>query len=235
MKIIPAVDLMDGQVVRLYRGDPHQKTTYSDDPVAISKQWEKEGADMLHLVDLDATLGSGNNMDVIREVASCVSIPVQIAGGLRSEQLAVDVAGTADRIVVGTMAFEDRQALMRVSSQTGKSRIVISVDHSNGRIVTRGWQADAGTGLLEAAGSFLSDGFSEFLLTDVGRDGTMQGPDLEFLDKLCQMSGANVIASGGISGSEDIVNVRKKNAAGVILGRALYENVLSIREAKELA
>ncbi len=235
MRVIPAIDLMGGRVVRLYRGDPRQRTAYSDDPVAVAREWEREGADMLHLVDLDAALGSGSNRGVVGEIAGKASIPVEIAGGLRSEGAAEEAAALAARIVVGTMAFEDRPALERASSRIGMGRVVVSVDHAGGEVVVRGWRERAGVGLLEAMGGLASAGFTEFLLTDVGRDGTMRGPDLDFLGRACGVRGASVIASGGISGPDDVRRVRERGASGVILGRALYEGKLGIREAKALA
>ena len=235
MKIIPAIDLMGGQVVRLYRGDPQQKTVYSDDPVAVARNWEDAGADMLHIVDLDAALGRGSNLGLVREIAAQASVPVEIAGGLRSESAAAGAAGLADRIVVGTMAFRDRPAFERISSGIGRKKVVVSVDHMGGQVVVHGWQVNTGVMLLDAVRDFASMGFSEFLLTDVSRDGTMRGPDLEFLGRACSIKGANVIASGGISGPDDVRRVGEKNAFGVILGRALYENTVSIAEAKRLA
>ena len=232
MRIIPAIDLMDGKVVRLYRGDPEKKTVYSDDPVKVAKEWERDGADMLHVVDLDAALGTGSNVGLVSAVASSVSIPVQVAGGLRSTESAIDAASAADRIVVGTMAFEDKESLGAVSAEIGTDRTVISADHSGGMVVTRGWQSETGVGLLDAVNGFVSDGFSEFLVTDVGRDGTMQGPDLGFLGMLCGVPRARIIASGGISGVRDVQSVLERGAWGVILGRALYEGKLGIREAK---
>lgn len=235
MKIIPAIDLMGGQVVRLYRGDPQQKTVYSDDPVAVARDWEGAGADMLHLVDLDATLGRGSNLGLIREIAAQASIPVEIAGGLRSESAAAGAASLADRIVIGTMAFKDRPAFERLSSGMDKKKIVVSADHVGGEVVVHGWQSGTGVRLLDAVRDFASAGFSEFLLTDVRRDGTMQGPDLEFLGQACGIGNANVIASGGISSLDDVRRVMEKNAFGVILGKALYEGKVGIAEAKELA
>src|SRR6056300_641619 len=107
MKIIPAIDLMNGQVVRLYKGDPNQKTVYSDDPIDIAKQWESAGADILHLVDLDATLGIGSNVDIIKKILDSISIPVEVAGGLRNESLVLEMAKLSKRIVLGTLAFKD--------------------------------------------------------------------------------------------------------------------------------
>ena len=235
MKIIPAIDLMDGQVVRLYKGDPNQKTVYSDSPVDIAKQWESEGADILHLVDLDATLGRGSNLDIIKKILDTVFIPVEVAGGLRDKSLVMDVAKLSERIVLGTLAFKNKPLLKSLLSETGPEKIVISVDHNDGEIVIHGWQKYTGIKLIPSMKEFLDMGFTEFLLTNVSRDGTLEGPDLEFLEQACVLPNANVIASGGISNVNDVKDVKEKNPFGVILGKALYENKVSIEEAKKFS
>ena len=235
MKIIPAIDLMNGQVVRLYKGDPKQKTVYSDDPVQIAKKWEADGADILHIVDLDATLGLGSNLSVIKKILEEISIPVEVAGGLRAESLVLDVAKIANRIVIGTLAFKDKELLKKLLVSLGHEKIVISVDHKDGEIVIHGWQDGTGIKLIDSIKEFLEMGFTEFLLTNVNRDGTMQGPDLEFLEQACNLGTTNVIASGGISNVDDVIHVKEKNAFGVILGKALYENKITIQEAKKIA
>ncbi len=234
MKIIPAIDLMNGQVVRLYKGDPKQKTVYSDNPVEIAKKWEANGADMLHLVDLDATLGIGSNLSIIKKILKEISIPVEVAGGLRDKSLVMDVAKISKRIVLGTLAFNDKPLLKILLTELGSEKIVVSVDHRDGEIVIHGWQDKTGIKLIDAIKEFLYMGFTEFLLTNVSRDGTMEGPDLEFLEQTCRLTNANVIASGGISNVNDVKNVKEKNAFGVILGKALYENKISIEDAKKI-
>ena len=234
MKIIPAIDLMNGQVVRLYKGDPKKKTVYSDNPVEIAKKWEANGADMLHIVDLDATLGIGSNISIIKKILDEISIPVEVAGGLRDESLILDVVKISNRIVIGTLAFKDKELLKKLLSFLGSEKIVISVDHIDGEIVIHGWQDRTGIKLIDAIKEFLDMGFTEFLLTNVSRDGTMEGPDLEFLEQACNLSNANIIASGGISNVIDVKDVKEKNAFGVILGKALYENKISIEEAKKI-
>ncbi len=235
MKIIPAIDLMNGQVVRLYKGDPKQKTVYSDNPVEIAKKWEANGADMLHVVDLDATLGIGSNLSIIKKILEEISIPVEVAGGLRDKSVVLDVAKISKRIVLGTLAFNDKPLLKKLLTDLGSEKIVVSVDHKDGKIVIHGWQKDTGISVLDAINDFLDMGFTEFLLTNVSRDGTLEGPDLEFLEQACRLSNANVIASGGISNVIDVKDVKEKNAFGVILGKALYENKISIEEAKKIA
>ena len=235
MKIIPAIDLMNGQVVRLYKGNPKQKTVYSDNPVEIAKKWEANGADILHIVDLDATLGIGSNLSIIKKILEEISIPVEVAGGLRDESLILDVAKISNRVVIGTLAFEDKELVKKLLLSLGPEKIVISVDHKDGEIVIHGWQDSAGIKLIDAIKEFLEMGFTEFLLTNVSRDGTLEGPDLEFLEQACQLDNVNVIASGGISNVADIKDVKEKNAYGVILGKALYENKISIEDAKKIA
>jgi phosphoribosylformimino-5-aminoimidazole carboxamide ribotide isomerase len=235
MKIIPAIDLMEGKVVRLYKGDPEKKTIYSENPIEVAKKWEKAGADMIHLVDLDATVGRGTNMDIIKNLASQVSIPIQVAGGLRDESTISKVLSFASRIVLGTIAFKEREILQKILDNYGKKRIVISVDHIDGNIMIEGWQKSTGKNLIEGINDFIKMGFSEFLLTNVNRDGTLQGPDLEFLHKVCNINNINVISSGGISNIDDVIKVKQNNAYGVILGKALYENLISIEEAKKIS
>ena len=238
IKVIPAVDIMGGKVVRLYKGDPSKKTVYGDDPAEAARRWESEGADMLHVVDLDATLGSGRNTDAVRGVVDAVSIPVQVAGGLRTVRAAADAAAAgADRIVVGTLAFSDRESLAALVRELGPHRVVVSADHLDGRIVTRGWQSSTGLDMIESVESLHREvGVTEYLLTSVGRDGTLQGPDTSYMGRACRISGGiNVIASGGISHERDVAAVRDAGAWGVILGRALYDGKITIPAAKRRA
>jgi len=235
MKIIPAIDLMDGQVVRLVRGDPKNKTVYSSNPLEIAKKWQSAGADMLHVVDLDATLGRGSNLEIIKKMLSELDVPVEVAGGMRNESTILEIGKTADRIVLGTLAFKDKETVLKISDSLGKKKIVISVDQIDGKIAVDGWRQSTETTLLDGMNEFLQLGFSEFLLTSISRDGTMEGPDIESLQKACSLENANVIASGGVSGIDDVKQLKKLNLYGVILGKALYENKISIEEAKKVA
>ena len=240
MKIIPAIDLMSGKVVRLYKGNPNNKTIYSDTPIEIAKKWESAGADILHIVDLDATLGSGENLELIQEISKNVSIPLQVAGGLRNEEKISEVLDFASRAVIGTIAIQlkesEQDKILSDFIQTfGNERIVISIDHMDGKIVTHGWQTNTGIDLYEVTNEFVKYGFTEFLSTNVSKDGTLEGPDIESLSKICQIQNCNVIASGGISKIKDVEDVKKMNPFGVILGKALYEGLVSIEEAKKIA
>ena len=235
MKIIPAIDLMEGKVVRLYKGDPSKKTIYSDNPLEIAKKWEAAGADMIHLVDLDATLGIGSNFEMLRNVAKSVNIPVQVAGGLRNEKIIENALEFAQRVVIGTLAFKDKTALDKLRTTYEKKKLVISVDHNDGLIVVNGWQETTKISLIDAVNEFVEMGFSEYLSTNISRDGTLQGPDLKSLQEINEINTVNLIVSGGISNIEDVIKGKELNPFGVILGKALYENQISIERVKNLA
>ena len=237
MKIIPAIDLMEGKVVRLYKGDPSKKTIYSENPLKIAKKWESAGADMIHLVDLDATLGSGSNFDLLKNIVRSVKIPVQVAGGFRNEKIIEKALKFAQRVVIGTLAFslllpDQKRTLTELLATYGNEKLVISVDHNDGKIVTRGWKENTGLELVSIVKKLAKNGFTEFLSTSINRDGTLQGPDLKWLQQISEIENVNVIASGGISNIEDIMKVKELNPFGVILGKALYEDQVTIEEAK---
>ncbi|MGH9999113.1 MAG: 1-(5-phosphoribosyl)-5-[(5-phosphoribosylamino)methylideneamino]imidazole-4-carboxamide isomerase [Nitrosopumilaceae archaeon] len=235
MKIIPAIDLMDGKVVRLIKGDPKNKTIYSNNPVEIAKKWEKAGADRIHVVDLDATLGSGSNLQIIKKIAQEISIPIHVAGGLRNEETISDALSFADKIVIGTFAFKNKENLPEILAKFGKEKFIISVDQLNGKIVINGWRQSTGIELITGIEDFLKIGLSEFLLTSVDRDGTLLGPDTGSLTKACKIKNTMIIASGGISDLKDTIAVKKCGAAGVILGKALYDGKISIEEVRAIA
>ncbi len=235
MKVIPAIDIMENKVVRLVKGIPENKTIYSNDPVAIAKRWQKAGADMLHVVDLDATLSRGSNLQVIKKITKEVSIPVQVAGGLRSKEIIENVLQFASKVVLGTIAFKNKQILRDVSNEFGKDKIIISADQLNGKIVISGWTENTGVELMTGIENFAKLGYSEFLLTSVARDGTLDGPDIDSLNKACSIQNTKIIASGGISSLQDIINVKKCGTYAVILGKALYDRKISIEEVKAKA
>jgi|TARA_B100000678_G_scaffold244355_1_gene216298 phosphoribosylformimino-5-aminoimidazole carboxamide ribotide isomerase len=234
MKIIPAIDLMEGKVVRLYKGDPSKKTIYSDNPLEIAKKWESAGADMIHLVDLDATLGKGSNFEILGNIAKSVKIPVQIAGGLRNEKIIESALEFAQRAVIGTLAFKDKTTLGKLLAVYGSKKLVISVDHNDGLVAVNGWQQTTKIPLIDAVNEFKEMGFSEYLSTNISRDGTLDGPDLTRTRAINEIENVNLIVSGGISNVEDVVKVKELNPFGVILGKALYENQITIEEAKQV-
>jgi phosphoribosylformimino-5-aminoimidazole carboxamide ribotide isomerase len=232
MKIIAAVDIMGGSVVRLVKGDPANKTVYSSDPVETAKKWEAAGADMLHIVDLDAAFGNGNNTEVVSKIARVVKIPVQVAGGVRSAEKAEEMLAKASRVVIGTMAYSEPETVKMLAKKSA-GRIVISIDQVGGNVMVKGWRESTGTKVADAISQFSAMGIDEFLLTSVKRDGTLQGPDVATLAEAAKS--ARIIASGGIASLEDIVKVRSAGCSSVILGKAMYDGKVSIERVKALA
>jgi len=187
---------------------------------------------MIHLVDLDATLGRGSNFEALGNIAKSVKIPVQVAGGLRNETIIKEALEFAQRVVIGTLAFKDKTVLDRLLATYGNEKLVISVDHNDGLIVVNGWQQTTKISLIDAVNDFSKMGFSEYLSTSIVRDGTLMGPDLEPLKMVNQIKNVNLIVSGGISNIGDVIKVKELDPFGVILGKALYENQVTIEEAK---
>lgn len=232
MRVIAAVDIMSGSVVRLVKGDAANKTVYSSDPVETAKKWEAAGADMLHIVDLDAALASGSNAELTARIAGAVRIPVQVAGGIRSPERAEEMLAKASRVVLGTMAYSDPEAVRKLAKRN-PGRIVISIDQAGGKVMVKGWKESTGTSVADAILQFASMGIDEFLLTSIERDGTLQGPDVGTLADAA--AAARIIASGGIASVQDTVKVRSAGCSSVILGKAMYDGRVSIERVKALA
>jgi phosphoribosylformimino-5-aminoimidazole carboxamide ribotide isomerase len=232
MKVIAAVDIMGGSVVRLVKGDPANKTVYGSDPVEMAKKWESAGADMMHIVDLDAAFGSGSNLGIAVSIAAAVKIPVEVAGGIRTLEKAEEMLAKASRVVLGTMAYSDQEAVRKLAKKN-PGRIVVSIDQIDGKVMVKGWKESTGTSVADAISQFSSMGIDEFLLTSIERDGMLQGPDIRTLAEAAKS--ARIIASGGIASIEDIVKVRSAGCSSVILGKAMYDGKMSIERVKALA
>ncbi len=232
MKIIAAVDIMDGSVVRLVRGNPDDKVEYSNDPVETARKWESVGADMLHIVDLDAAFSTGSNSELIAKISQAVRIPLQIAGGIRSLEKAEEMLSMASRVVIGTMAYREPEVVRKLVKKNA-DRVTISVDQMDGMVMVKGWKESTGTTVADAISQFLAIGVDEFLLTSIDRDGTLQGPDIKTLADAAVF--ARIIASGGISSIEDVIKIRSAGCSSVIIGKAMYDGKVSIQKVKALA
>jgi phosphoribosylformimino-5-aminoimidazole carboxamide ribotide isomerase len=235
MKVLAAIDIMNGEVVRLTKGDQATKKVYSKDPVEIAKKWEKDGADMLHIVDLDAAFGStSNNLSIISEILKAVNIKVQIGGGIRDTDTFERIAKMGfSRIVVGTMAYRNTNEL-RLLCKSYSDKIVISLDEMNGKVMIDGWQSSSDFTVDDAIIKFNKFGISNFLLTSIIKDGTLSGPDIVTLNSINTDRKSKIIASGGISNLLDVLRVRSIGCDSVILGKALYEERLEIKKVKAL-
>ena len=232
MKIIAAVDIMGGSVVRLVKGDPSNKTVYSSNPVEIAKKWQDAGSDMLHIVDLDAAFSSGDNSALIADIVAALKIPVQVAGGIRTLEKAEKLLVKASRIVLGTMAYSEPDVVKKLAKKN-PGKVVVSIDQVDGNVMVKGWKESTGTKIADAISQFSAIGIDEYLLTSIERDGTLEGPDMKTLAEAAKS--ARIIASGGIASVEDIVKVRSAGCSSVVLGKAMYEGKLSIQKAKALA
>lgn len=236
MNVLAAIDIMNGDVVRLTKGDQSTKKVYSNDPVQMAKKWEKEGADMLHIIDLDAAFGNeSNNLSTISEILHSVNIPIQIGGGIRHIEKFEKIAkmGFA-KIVVGTMAYRNLDQL-RLLSKNYSDRIVISLDEINGKVMIDGWKYSSNYRIEDAISKFNKLGINIFLLTSIVKDGTLSGPDVVTLNSINTNRKSKIIASGGISSLADVLRVRSIGCDSVILGKALYEARLDIKKVKAIA
>jgi phosphoribosylformimino-5-aminoimidazole carboxamide ribotide isomerase len=236
MKVIPSIDLMNGNVVRLVRGDPANKVVYSDNPIETARKWEAAGADMLHVVDLNATLRTGiNNNEIVFKIIDSVKIPVQVAGGIRSINAINEMFNkNAAKVVLGTIAYKEPDSIRQIAKKKIE-KLVISIDQNNGRVMIDGWREASSYGIIDAINLFMAMGIREFLLTSIDRDGTLNGPDVMTLSLASSFTNSLIIASGGISSLEDIIRVRSAGSYAVILGKALYEGKISIERIKTIA
>lgn len=237
MYVIPAVDIMGGKVVRLLRGDPKLAKNYEHlgNPVELARRWEAEGAQIIHVIDLDAALGSGGNLETIIRIIRSVRVSVQVGGGIRSLERANRlIKAGAGRIIVGSLAFRSPESVKVLLKNFGWERIAVALDHLKGRVMVDGWRKPAYITLREAAERFSAMGVKFFLVTAIQRDGTMGGPDIGGLSEVMEL-GVNVIASGGIRSLKDIKALRELGVYGVIVGRALYEGRISLKEALKIA
>ena len=236
MKVLAAIDIMNGDVVRLTKGDQSTKKVYSNDPVQVAKKWAKYGADMLHIVDLDAAFGNeSSNLSIISEILHSVNIPIQIGGGIRNTEIFEKIVKMGfSKIVVGTMAYRNVNELRLLSKNYG-DKIVISLDEINGKVMIEGWKSSSDYKVEDAINKFNKLGISNFLLTSIIKDGTLSGPDIVTLNRINTDRKSKIIASGGISSLVDVLRVRSIGCDSVILGKALYEERLDIKKVKAIA
>ena len=236
MKVIAAIDIIEGDVVRLTKGDKSTKKVYSNDPVKVAKKWEEEGADMLHIVDLDAAFGNeSNNLSTISEILHSVNIPIQIGGGIRHlENFEKIVRMGFSKLVIGTMAHTNLDHL-RLLCKNYSDKIVISLDEINRKVMINGWKSPSNYNIEEAISRFNKLGINIFLVTSIIKDGTLSGPDVVTLNSINTDRKSRIIASGGISSLVDVLKVRSIGCDSVILGKALYEARLDIKKVKAIA
>lgn len=235
MQLYPAIDIKGGKCVRLTQGLFDNVKVYSDTPADMARLWRDQGATFLHLVDLDGALaGRSVNEDVIRSIVEAVDIPVEIGGGIRSEEAVRHMLelGVA-RVIIGTKAVE-RPAFMRELVDTfGPDRIVAGVDAKDGLVAVQGWESLSSVTAKELCMQMREFGIRHVVYTDISRDGMLNGPNVEATRQLTEATGIDVIASGGVSSMEDLRSLYEAGIKGAIIGKALYEKRVDLREAIE--
>jgi phosphoribosylformimino-5-aminoimidazole carboxamide ribotide isomerase len=236
MQVIPAIDLMQGKVVRLSRGDPGTAKIYDylGTPVEIALKWKRQGAERLHIIDLDATFGKPNNLQVVGEIAEATKLPIQVGGGIRTvEAVQSLIKNGISYVILGALAFSDPSAVVTMKKKFGSEPIIVALDNKDGKVMVAGWKTETGFTMTEALDKFTGIGVRNFLITSIVKDGMLQGPDIDSLKEACSHEGVNVIAAGGISSLGDLFRLKKIRVQGVVVGKALYEGRFTLKEALE--
>lgn len=232
--VFPAIDLRRGRCVRLEKGDADRETVYGDDPLAVARSFAEAGAAWIHVVDLDAAFGDGSNRALIRRIVESTGLKVQTGGGLRSEDDLAEVldAGAA-RAVIGTAAIESPELVRRAVERWGADRIAVGLDARGRRPAARGWTEESGVDLFDLAARMVEMGARTIVHTDIERDGMLQGPNLALSAELARATGAGVIVSGGVAGGDDVAAAARagEGIVGIIVGKAIYEERIDLREA----
>lgn len=236
MIIYPAIDLRNGRVVRLQQGRADAETIYGDDPAWMARRWQSEGAEWLHVVNLDGAFGNntGANLRALEKILAAVKIPVQFGGGLRaSENIKAAFEQGVARVVIGTAAIENPQLVSEAIARFGAEKIVVGIDARDGMVATRGWVEKSHVSASELAEQMRERGVTRIIYTDIARDGMMQGVNAEATAQLAREANIGVIASGGVANLDDLVRLRAfPEIEGVIIGQALYVGTINLQEAK---
>ncbi|UIJ67775.1 1-(5-phosphoribosyl)-5-[(5-phosphoribosylamino)methylideneamino]imidazole-4-carboxamide isomerase [Bacillus cereus] len=235
MEIFPAIDLKEGRCVRLYQGEFSKETVMNEDPVAQAIIFEKLGAEILHIVDLDGAIaGESLNLPVIEKICKAVRIPVQVGGGIRSlvtvEKL---LSAGVEKVILGTVALYDK-SFLEEAVRLYKEKIIVGIDAKNGFVATRGWLDLSEISYVSLAKQMESLGVQTIVFTDISKDGTLAGPNFEQLAILQKSVGIRLIASGGVASIQDVKKLNDMNIYGVIIGKALYEKTIDLEEVLQV-
>ena len=234
MQIYPAIDLKNGQCVRLKQGRFDDVTSYGDDPVQRAKIWEEAGATYIHVVDLDgARTGNSYNLEAIKKIVAAVNVPVQTGGGIRAmRDIEQRIDAGVSRVIIGTAAVNNPE-LVKEAVRVYGDKIAVGIDASKGMVATDGWEKISDVPAIELCKKMAEIGVKTVVYTDISKDGMMSGPNIESTKELVEQSGIDIIASGGVSTMSDLEGVESINAQGVIIGKALYQGALDLKEIIE--
>tara|TARA_B100001750_G_scaffold190329_1_gene160437 strand:- start:4262 stop:4990 length:729 start_codon:yes stop_codon:yes gene_type:complete len=233
LDIIPAVDVKDGKCVRLYQGDYDKETVFSTDPVSVAVGWQEMGAERIHVVDLDgASSGSQLNFQVIERMISCLTIPVQVGGGIRTESNVLTMMDIGvNRVVLGTIAVENKELVRSIVDRFGTESIIVGIDVRDDLVSIKGWKESTVVTSFDLMKDMYSIGVRRFVYTDISRDGTLMEPNFQSIKQIVNRSDANIIASGGVSSLGHIEQLAGLGVEGVIIGKALYTGDINLHEA----
>jgi len=235
MILLPAIDLMSGEVVRLRQGKADQKTVYSRDPAAFARRWEEEGGDYLHVVDLDAAFtGEQRNLDSVRAICTVVKFPVELGGGIRTMDAARRaIEAGVSRVIVGTRAAESLAFVSELAAEFGKARVAVGIDAKNGMVSVKGWTEESKLTALDLARRAEDAGAGTIIYTDIATDGMMSGPNFAETEKMLGSLQCQLIASGGVSSVSDVQRLKKMTGLyGCIIGKALYDGAINLRDLR---
>ncbi|MBZ9712501.1 1-(5-phosphoribosyl)-5-[(5-phosphoribosylamino)methylideneamino]imidazole-4-carboxamide isomerase [Deinococcus multiflagellatus] len=225
--LIPCVDIQSGRAVRLYEGDPDRETVYFESPLAAAKHWVSLGATLVHLVDLDAATGRGENRAVIHQITRELGVPVEVGGGIRTREAAEDLlAAGVERVVIGTAAVKQPELVRELIAAHGPARVVVSLDARGLEVATHGWAQGSGVGVGELTPVLSAAGLHTLIFTDVTRDGTLRGLDRELMRQVRALWTGTLIVGGGVANLDDVALLQQEGIEGAIVGRAIYEGTL---------
>ena len=233
MDIIPAIDIKDGKCVRLYQGDYDKETIFSTDPVSVAVDWQEMGAERIHIVDLDgAASGNQRNFQVIKMMISCLAIPVQVGGGIRTESNVVTMMDIGvDRVILGTMAVENKEIVQSIVDRCGVESVIVGIDVRDDLVSIKGGKKSTFVSSSDLMDEMYRIGVRRFVYTDISRDGTLMEPNFQSIEQIVSRSDANIIASGGVSSLGHIKQLAGLGVEGVIIGKALYTGDINLNEA----
>src|SRR4030067_1272363 len=236
MKVIPAIDLMKGKVVRLSRGDPATAKVYDKwgTPIQVAMTWKRQGARRLHIIDLDAAFSISDNTEVVADVVRTSGLPIQVGGGIRTANAAEKLLRMGVYcVILGALAFSNPEAIPQIQKKFGLASVIVALDNKEGQGMVEGWKTQTAFTMSEALEKFVKLGMRSFLITSIRQDGMLQGPDLDTLREAAMYPDVEIIAAGGIGSLDDLVALKQVGAEGVVVGKALYEGRFTLQEALE--
>ena len=233
MKLYPAIDIKDGKCVRLRQGDFDKVTVYGEDPLVAAREWKSQGADRIHVIDLDgARSGESSNLRIIRNIADETGLFIQTGGGIRSvEAIRARLDAGVSRVIIGTRAVNEPEFVRQAIELFGADRIVVGLDGHEEYASVAGWEQDSDKTILDLARGFETMGVKTIIYTDISRDGMLTGPNIMYTEKLINETGIDIIASGGIGSDLDLELLEEIGAAGAVLGKSLYEGKINLHDA----